>query len=73
MADKPSVEERLASLERELAELKTQVKLSDSEKENWITDMKGQFVNDPAFEEIARLGKEIRDKEQPDYGVGESE
>ena len=67
MPEKQSVDDRLANLEKELAKLKRQVNGNDTDKSNWITRMTGQFKDDPVFEEIARLGKEIRDAEQPDY------
>ena len=67
MAEKPTVNDRLATLEEELAKLKRQVNENGGDKSNWITNISGQFKDDPVFEEIARLGKEIRDAEQPDY------
>lgn len=59
-----SIEERLAILEKEVAELK-QGKGQD--KGNWIRKISGSFKDDPEFGEILRLGKEIResDKEKP--------
>jgi hypothetical protein len=54
-----TVEQRLAVLEKEMAELKqglTQTQV----KPNWIDRVKGSFKGDPEFGEILRLGKEIR-------------
>jgi hypothetical protein len=65
MANANTVEERLAKIERELAELRNRVG-SPENKSHWITDMVGRFENDPVFDEIARLGKELRDAEEPD-------
>ena len=59
-----SVEERLAQLEREMTRLKLKVK-SFQPKRNWITAITGTAKDDPVYEEIIRLGKEIRDAEQP--------
>jgi hypothetical protein len=56
-----TIEARLAKAERELAFLKAKA-LRD--KSNWIAEITGTFKDDPDFEEIVRLGKEIRDAEQ---------
>jgi hypothetical protein len=58
-----TIESRLAKVERELAILKTRV---PHDKSNWISDITGTFKDDPDFDEIVRLGKEIRDAELPD-------
>jgi hypothetical protein len=58
-----TIESRLAKVERELAILKRQV---PHDKSNWIADITGTFKDDPDFDEIVRLGKEMRDAEQPD-------
>lgn len=71
MANVNTLEERLAKIERELAELRSRVGSPDS-KSHWITDMVGRFENDPVFDEIARLAKELRDAEEPD-DAGSSE
>lgn len=71
MANANTLEERLAKIERELAELRNRVGTPDS-KSHWITDMVGRFGNDPVFDEITRLGKELRDAEEPD-DAGSSE
>jgi hypothetical protein len=54
---------RLARIERELAILKAQ---STRDKSNWIADITGTFRDDAEFDEIVRLGKEMRDAEEPD-------
>jgi len=38
-----------------------------SDKSNRIEKITGSFEGDADFEEILRLGKEMRDAEQPDY------
>jgi len=40
-------------------------KLIPAEKPNWISAISGSFKDDAEFDEIVRLGKEIRDAEQP--------
>lgn len=61
-----TIESRLAKVERELAVLKAQT-ATHSDKSNWIEKITGSFAGDADFEEILRLGKEMRDAEQPDY------
>jgi len=58
-----TIENRLSRVERELAILKTRL---PADKSNWIAEITGAFKDDPDFDEIVRLGKEIRDAEQPD-------
>ncbi len=64
-----SVEERLAILEREVAELK---RASPQRKGNWIEKITGTFKGDPEFGEILRLGKEIRDADRPKDANGDA-
>ena len=33
---------------------------------NWIAEITGSFKDDPDFDEIVRLGKEMRDAELPE-------
>ena len=57
----PSVEQRLAKLEREIEELKKAWKTEHSDKNsNWISRITGTFKDDPEFDEILRLGREER-------------
>ena len=64
MSRQQSVEQRLAKVERELAILKSQID-AYSRRQNWIDAISGSFKDDPEFEEIVRLGKEIRDADRP--------
>ena len=66
MSDSSTVEERLAQVEKELADLKSRVKTLAAPKQNWIDAISGSFKDDPEFEEIVRLGKEIRDADKPE-------
>ena len=66
-----SVEQRLDRIEDELRQLKE--RLDGKNKGRWISRMRGQFQGDPVFDQIVRLGKEIRDadsarghEEEPD-------
>jgi len=54
-----TVEERLAHVENDVAELKTELRRLRS-AEGWIDKITGSFKDDPDFEEILRLGQEIR-------------
>jgi hypothetical protein len=63
MADKvKQLESRVAKLEKELLELKTQLKASDQVP--WYEQIVGAFKNDPAYAEITRLGQAIRKAER---------
>lgn len=56
------LEERLRRVETELAELKNAK--PKVEPQPWYRLAAGQFKDDPVFDEIVRLGKEIRDAER---------
>ena len=56
-----SIETRLARLEAEVSFLKSQ---SVNSRANWIKDIAGTRKDAPDFDEIVRLGKEIRDAEK---------
>jgi len=59
-----SIEQRLENVERELAALKGEVE-SLKPDPNWISTICGTFKDDPEFDEVLRLGKELRDAEEP--------
>lgn len=65
MCDKGTVEERLAVLECEMAELKRQIGLARTPG-NWFGFVAGSFKDDPDFEEVLRLGDELRRSDRPD-------
>ncbi len=58
-----SLEIRVAKIERDLAILKAK---APRDKSNWIAEITGSFKGDPNFAEIVRLGKEMRDAEEPE-------
>ena len=60
-----TVEQRLATLEKELAELKEGNGIH-APKRNWLERVAGTFKDDPEFGEILRLGREIRKSEKMD-------
>jgi hypothetical protein len=69
MADPTKIEERLALLERDVSELKQQLK-AGAAAGSWIDRITGSMEAFPEFEEVVRLGREIRRAEQaPDHGT----
>lgn len=61
-----TLEERVASIEEELKQLRQQ--LPTAKKTDWHA-LVGTFDDDPAFDEIVRLGKEYRNSQVPNYSV----
>lgn len=65
MGSPSDIEDRVASLEQEVALLKA--KLAERKGDgSWVDRLSGTFEGDEGFREIVRLGKEMRDAEQPD-------
>jgi hypothetical protein len=62
-----TIEERLIALEREVELLKKM----DGRRSNrdWISAVIGSFADDPEFDEIVRLGRELRGLDRPKDGV----
>lgn len=65
MSDTLQLEDRLSQVERELAELKSQVHRLGIAK-NWIDQVRGSFRDDPEFNEVLRLGRELREADRPE-------
>jgi hypothetical protein len=59
-----TIEERLASVESEIAELRDEIRTL-SPRPNWISAVCGSFKDDPEFDEVLRLGKELREADRP--------
>ena len=59
-----TIEQRLQNVERELAELRGEIK-NLIPRPNWISAICGTLKHDPEFDEILRLGKELREADQP--------
>jgi hypothetical protein len=55
-----SLEQRVALLEDEVAELKRQIATSSATQKNWLDDMSGSMNEFPEFKEVLRLGAEWR-------------
>jgi hypothetical protein len=58
------IESRVATLERELAQVKNTLAESLKKKEPWWLKVAGSFENDPTFDEAVRLGQEWRKSAQ---------
>lgn len=65
MTNSLTVEDRLAQVEKEVGFLKRQLNGLRS-KDHWIDQITGSFKDDPDFDEVLRLGKQIRQADQPD-------
>jgi hypothetical protein len=61
MSGQNGVEERLAVLETEVAELKRSLRPG----ETWFNRVAGSMKDDPEFDEVLRLGREIRRADRP--------
>lgn len=59
-----SIEKRVSQLEHEIVRLKLRAK-SNGDKSKWVNELLGTAKDNPDYLEIARLGKEIRDAEDP--------
>jgi hypothetical protein len=58
-----TIEQRLENMERELAELKGEIKTLIP-RPNWISAITGTFKDDPEFDEVLQLGKMLREADQ---------
>lgn len=58
MATNTSLEERLAAVEAQLAQLQKQV--ATSQATNWLQQITGSFKDEPAFEDVIAYGRAIR-------------
>jgi hypothetical protein len=58
-----SVEKRLTLLEEEVRKIRERLDSPPNGGQPWWKTIIGTHENDPVFDEIVRLGKEIRDKD----------
>jgi hypothetical protein len=54
-------------VEREIAELKRRLPAEKSQ-EDWVDAMSGVFADEPEFDEVVRLGREMREADRMQYG-----
>ena len=59
------IEERLIVLETEINLLKTQQMSPNKADPKWVLAHAGRFADDPAFDEVIRLGREYRETLRP--------
>lgn len=59
MSQAPTIEDRLSALEKEMTQVK-RLLLANGDKSDWLEKVSGSFANDPEFDEVLRLGAEIR-------------
>lgn len=59
------LEKRLTTLERTVATLVRREMPTPQTQYHWWHDDAGRFANDPAFEEMVRLGREYRESLRP--------
>jgi len=65
------IENRLAALEKAVAELQDRIHANGNESVNsrgeakWLIETAGRFRDDPGFEEMVRLGREYRESLRP--------
>ena len=64
MSDAPTIERRLDSLEREMADVRRRLDRS-SASQNWLANVVGSEEDEPDFDEVLRLGREIRSTDRP--------
>lgn len=65
MAAPSEIEGRIASLEQEVARLREKIEKADANR-NWLHRLSGTFKDDPSFDEIVKLGAEIRESQRPE-------
>jgi hypothetical protein len=63
MPDVPTLEKRVATLENELAEIKLQI--AAESRQSWFAHVAGSFKDEPDFDEVLRLGREVRQSDPP--------
>jgi hypothetical protein len=57
--------ERVAALEKEVAELKSRLEPSAVAQRRWWLEDAGRFADDPSFDEIVELGRRYRQSLRP--------
>lgn len=63
-----SLEQRVALLEDEVAELKRSIAISTVTPKSWLDEMSGSMKEFPEFKEVLRLGAEWRAAQVPHDG-----
>jgi hypothetical protein len=72
MSDASTIESRLELLEREMAEVRRRLSLaSDPARQSWLERLKGSQQGDDDFQQVLKLGREIRSADRPSDVGGE--
>jgi hypothetical protein len=64
MSQARSHEDRLATLEAEVAQIKEQLR-QGGQPQNWLDRVVGSMTRYPEFQEVLRLGREFRQADRP--------
>lgn len=62
MSEQELVDQRLGALEREVAQIKQVIATSPPTGKNWVEEISGSMVEFPEFDEVAKLGREWRQR-----------
>ena len=65
MHEQQTLEQRVAALEQEVADLKKQLRAPESDNGDWVERMSGSMKDYPEFDEVIRLGAEWRRSQLP--------
>ena len=69
MPSNESIEQRLAAVERAVADLQRQL-ASPPPAPSWLERFTGAFKDEPAFAEVVRYGRTIREADRPPEDAG---
>jgi hypothetical protein len=61
----PQIEERVAALEAEIAQLKKHLGQGTLPQRQWWKEIAGSFANDPVFQKAMKLGEQYRRSLRP--------
>jgi hypothetical protein len=64
MATEPMIEQRLEAVERAVADLQRRLAVG-SPPSDWLEQISGSFKDEPAFEEVLKCGRAIRQADRP--------
>jgi hypothetical protein len=64
MATNSTIEDRLEAVEDAIAELKSRLEVQRPNSD-WMDQVIGVFKDEPAFDEVIRLGREFRMADRP--------
>ncbi|MCI0459707.1 MAG: hypothetical protein L0Z62_22380 [Gemmataceae bacterium] len=69
MPTEEAIEQRLAAVERAVAELQRQL-ASRAPAPNWLERFTGAFKDEPAFAEVVEYGRALRAADRPPQDAG---